>query len=94
MGMVISRVLVFTIRLRHDAAILVMGSRPDATAACQLIGTDAEIDSRLIVTLDPGIEVISQNAESKLPSLDECSRYHWRIKSPDADPFMIVRPKA
>ncbi|GLI95403.1 hypothetical protein [Methylocystis echinoides] len=83
---------IFTIRPRHDGAILVMGSRPDATAPCQLIGTDAEIDGRLTVTLDPGIEVISQNAQSKLPTFDARSRYHWRIKSPDADPFIIVKP--
>ncbi len=84
---------VFTIRPRHDGAILVMGSRPDETAPCQLLGTDAEIDGRLIVTLDPDIEVISHNAQSKLPSRDVYSRYQWRIKSPDADPFMIAHPK-
>jgi hypothetical protein len=44
------------------------------------------------VTLDPGVEVISQNAQSKLATLDAHSRYQWRIKSPDADPFMIVKP--
>ena len=83
---------VFTIRPRHDGAILIMGSRPNATAPCQLLGTDAEIDGRLIVTLDPGIEVISHNAQSQLPSRGQRNRYQWRIKSPDADPFMIIQP--
>lgn len=81
----------FTIRPRHDDAILVVGSRPDGTAPCQLIGTDAEIDGRLIVTLDHGIEVVSHNAQSQLPSRGQHNRYQWRIKSPDADPFMIAQ---
>ncbi len=83
---------VFTIRPRNDGATRVMGSRPNETAPCQLIGTDAEIDGELVVTLDPGIEVISHNAQSTLPNQHARSRYHWRIKSPDADPLMIVRP--
>ena len=67
-------------------------SRPDATAPCQLTGTDAEIDGQLIVRLDTGVTVISHNAQSRVSFTDPLSGYEWRIKSPDDDPFMVVQP--
>ena len=82
----------FSIRPRLDGAIIIIGSRPDATAPCQLTGTDAEIDGRLIVRLDTGVTVISHNAQSRVSLTDPLSGYEWRIKSPDDDPFMIVQP--
>ena len=84
---------VFTIRPRHDGGIIIIGSRPDATGPCQLAGTDAEIDGRLIVTLDSGVEATSHNAQSRLPSRGGRCRYQWRIKSPDADPFIVAQPQ-
>lgn len=83
---------VFSIRPRFDGAIVIIGSRPDANAPCQLMGTDAEIDGRLIVRLDKGVTVISHNAQSTLSNAGPFSGYQWRIKSPDDDPFMIVHP--
>ena len=83
---------IFSIRPQPNGAIMIAGSRPDATAPCQLIGTEAEIDGRLIVTLERGATVLNHNAENKLSALDHFSEYHWRIKSPDADPFMTVLP--
>jgi hypothetical protein len=83
---------VFSIRPRSDGAIIIIGSRPDAMAPCQLTGTDAEIDGRLIVTLERGVNVVSHNAQSRVSIVDPLSGYEWRIKSPDDDPFMIVQP--
>ncbi|MGZ9104070.1 MAG: hypothetical protein ACXW3Y_14545 [Rhodoplanes sp.] len=83
---------VFSIRPQPDGTILIGGSRPSATAPCQLVGTDAEIDGRLTVTLERGIDVLKHNAQSTLSTLDHFEGYHWRIKSPDADPVMIVQP--
>ena len=83
---------VFSIRPQPNGAIMIAGSRPDATAPCQLIGTEAEIDGRLIVTLERGVTVLNHNAENNLATLDHFGEYHWRIKSPDADPFMTVLP--
>ncbi len=83
---------VFSIRPQPDGTILIGGSRPGATAPCQLVGTDAEIDGRLTVTLEKGIKVLGHNAQTKLSTLDHFGGYQWRIKSPDADPFIIVRP--
>ena len=83
---------VFSIRPQPNGAIMIAGSRPDATAPCQLIGTEAEIDGRLIVTLERGVTVLNHNAENNLATIDRFGEYHWRIKSPDADPFMTVLP--
>ena len=83
---------VFSIRPQPDGTILIGGSRPGATAPCQLVGTDAEIDGRLTVTLERGVTVLNHNAENNPATLDHFGEYHWRIKSPDADPFMTVLP--
>jgi len=83
---------VFSIRPQRDASIVISGSRPDASAPCQLIGTDAEIDGRLIVTLERGVNVLKHNAQIIPAPPEGFGAYQWRIKSPDADPFMIVRP--
>lgn len=83
---------IFSIRPLQNGTIMIAGSRPDATAPCQLIGTEAEIDGRLIVTLERGATVLNHNAENKLSTIDHFGEYHWRIKSPDADPFMTVLP--
>ena len=83
---------VFSIRVQQNGAIMVAGSRLDATAPCQLIGTEVEIDGRLIVTLERGVTVLNHNAENNPATLDRFGEYHWRIKSPDADPFMTVLP--
>ncbi|WP_148043009.1 hypothetical protein [Methylocystis hirsuta] len=82
---------VFSIRPQPDGAILIGGSRPGATAPCQLVGTDAEIDGRLTVTLGKGIKVLGHNAQIKLSNLDHFGGRQWRIRSPDSYPFMIVQ---
>ncbi len=83
---------VFSIRPQPDGAIAIGGSRPNATAPCQLTGTDAQIDGTLIVALHRGVAVLKHNAQSKLSADGLFAGYQWRIKSPDTDPFMIVRP--
>jgi hypothetical protein len=83
---------VFSIIPQRDGAILIRGSRPDATAPCQLIGTDAEIDGLLTVTLEPGVLVLDHNAQGKVSTPEPFGGYQWRIRSPDADPFILVRP--
>ena len=83
---------VFSIRPRPDGAIAISGSRPDANAPCQLAGTTAKIDGTLVVMLDRGVHVREHNAQSKRSIHGLFDGYRWRIKSPDADPFMIVQP--
>jgi hypothetical protein len=83
---------VFSIRPQPDGSIVISASRPDASAPCQLIGTDAEIDGMLAVRLEEGVEVLKHNAQMAPSAPTGFGPYHWRIKSPDADPFIIVRP--
>jgi hypothetical protein len=83
---------VFSIRPQSNGDIAIGGSRPCATAPCQLTGTDAQIDGTLIVALDKCINVLKHNAQSKPSAHGLFSEYEWHIKSPDADPFIIVRP--
>lgn len=82
---------VFCIQPQADGAIVIGGSRPDANAPCQLSGTDAEIDGRLTVRLEKGVNVVKHNAQTKRSNLNHFLVYQWRIKSPDADPFMVVQ---
>lgn len=83
---------VFSIRPQPDGTICIGASRPDATAPCQLLGTDAEIDGRLNVTIEKGVSVLAHNAARDSSTPDARVEHHWRIKSPDDDPFMVVRP--
>ena len=83
---------VFSIRPQPDGSIIISASRPDASAPCQLIGTDAEIDGKLAVRLAEAVEVLEHNAQIAPSSPAGLGAFQWRIKSPDADPFMIVRP--
>jgi len=82
---------VFSVRPQVDGAIVIRGSRPDPSSACQLVGTDAEIDGELIVTLERGVKMLNHNAQNKLRAKDLSTVYTWRIKSPDADPLIVVR---
>jgi hypothetical protein len=84
---------VFSIRPKADGSIVVGASRPDHTAPCQLAGTGAEIDGRLVVTVDNGVQVLSHNAEAQSSARGDNGGYTWNIKSPDLDPCIIVRPK-
>ena len=82
---------VFSIRPQPDGSIVISGSRPNASAPCQLTGTDAEIDGKLVVKLERGVNALKHNAHI-IPSPSEGpGAYQWRIKSPDADPFIIAR---
>jgi len=84
---------VFSIRPQFDGAIKIGASRPDATAPCQLTGTRAKIEGALTVTVDRRVALIQHNAQSKMLGRGALDEYRWRIKSPDADPLIIVRPR-
>jgi hypothetical protein len=81
----------FSIRAHSDGAIEI-AFRPDAAAQCQLAGADAAIDGRLSVILDRGVKVLSHNGKHRLATHGLPGGYEWTIKSPGADPFIIVQP--
>ncbi len=79
-----------SIRPQADGTTVIRGSRPDASAPCQLIGTDAEISGELTVTLEEGAKALHHNAQSQPPTKDSSTRYIWRIKSPEDDAWIVV----
>ncbi len=81
---------VFNVRPRPDGSIAISGSRPDPSAPCQLLGTDAQIEGELIVTLDRQVRVLTHNAQNIMHTKALSTDYIWRIKSPDADPLIVV----
>jgi hypothetical protein len=83
---------VFSIRPKPDGSIVVGASRPDHSGPCQLAGTEAQIDGTLVVTVDRGVEVLSHNAQGQLSTGGVFGGYTWSIKSPNADPFLVIRP--
>jgi hypothetical protein len=82
---------VFSIRPRSDGSIVVGASRPDHSGPCRLAGADAEIDGKLSVTVDSGVEVLNHNAQASSSARGE-SAYTWSIKSPDLEPVLVIRP--
>ncbi len=80
----------FSIRPQHDGSIVVGAFRPDSTSPCQLAGSDAEIDGRLNVTVDRGVKVLQHNALANQSTHEPVFR--WCIKSPDADPRIVLQP--
>ena len=84
---------VFSITPQRDGAIQIGAFHSDAAAQRRFTESGAKINGALTVTVDRGVKVLRHNAPTK-PSVNGLfARYKWRIKSPDADPFMIVRPE-
>ncbi len=83
---------VFSITPQLDGAIEIGAFHSDAIAQHRFTESGAKINGTLTVTVDRGVKVLRHNAPTK-PSVDGLfARYKWQIKSPDADPFIIVRP--
>jgi hypothetical protein len=83
---------VFSITPQLDGAIEIGAFHSDALAQRRFTESGAKINGALNVEVDIGVKVLRHNAPTK-PSINgSFAGYNWQIKSPDADPFMIVRP--
>ena len=83
---------VFSITPQLDGAIEIGAFHSDAVAQRRFTESGAKINGALNVEVDIGVKVLRHNAPTK-PSINgSFAGYNWQIKSPDADPFMIVRP--
>jgi hypothetical protein len=83
---------VFSVTPQLDGAIEIGAFHSDAIAQRRFIESGAKVNGTLAVTVDRGVKVLRHNAPTK-PSVNGFfAAYKWRIMSPDADPFMIVRP--
>ncbi len=82
---------VISIKPQLDGLIVVAASPYDPAAPYQLGGTDAEIDGTLVVLVDSRVEVVQHNgSESHMKS--ETVSFRWVIKSPYANPRIVLRP--
>jgi hypothetical protein len=83
---------VFSITPQLDGAIEIGAFHSDALPQRRFTESGAKINGALNVEVDIGVKVLRHNAPTK-PSINgSFAGYNWQIKSPDADPFMIVRP--
>ena len=73
----------------HVFAVNTMGPMRVSEAFVEHV---ARSDGKLIVTLERGVQVRKHNAQVIPSPLDDFGAYQWRIKSPDADPFIVVLP--
>ena len=58
----------------------------------ELKSMGAKIDGNLTVSVAKGVKVLKHNAQSEPKVFGLFGGYKWEIKSPDADPFIVVQP--
>jgi len=75
-----------------DGTIAVSGTRPSKKNLEDLNSVGAKIDGSLSVSLARGLTVVRHNAQSEPSFWGLIGTYKWEIKSPDADPLIVVRP--
>lgn len=83
---------VFAILPQPNRTVTVTGIRPKAEDLQQLNSIGAKIDGTLSVSVANGVKVIRHNAESEPTLFGLIGAYKWQIKSPAADPMIIVQP--
>jgi hypothetical protein len=76
----------------QDHTVTVTGIRPSAEDIQQLNSIGAKIDGTLSVSVASGVKVIRQNAQVEPSLLGLVGAYRWQIKSPGANPVIVVQP--
>lgn len=89
----ISRELKIVSVLRQpDGTIVVAGTRPSKQELEDLNSVGAKIDGTLSVSVASGATVVRHNAQSEPFLWGLIGTYKWEIKSPGAEPVIVVRP--
>lgn len=83
---------VFSITPKPDGTIEIGAFHSDAIAQRKFTESGARINGTLNVTVERGVKVLKHNAQTIAPAPGHCGVYNGWIKSPDADPFIIVQP--
>lgn len=81
----------FAIVPQTNRTITVTGIRPKAEDIQQLNEIGAKIDGNLSVSLANGVNVLKHNAESTPSFFGLFGAYKWQVKSPAADPVIVVQ---
>ena len=82
---------IFSIRPQADGKIEMRSSRPDVKALEEPKTAGAKVDGTLQISVAFGVQVLEQNADSTPWLYGLWGAYSWRIKSPGANPLMIVQ---
>jgi hypothetical protein len=84
----------FAILPQADRTVTVTAVRPSAEDVQQLNSIGAKIEGALSVSVANGVQVVKHNAESEPIFFGLFGAYKWQIKSPSADPVIVVKPSS
>lgn len=82
----------FAVIPQADRSIVVAAVRPSQDDIRQLDSIGAKIEGTLTVDVANGVQVVRHNAESAPTFFGLIGAYRWKIKSPNADPMIVVKP--
>jgi len=82
----------FAILPQADRTVTVTAVRPSQEDIQQLNSIGAKIAGTLSVSVANGVQVVRHNAESEPTLFGLLGAYRWQIKSPNADPVIVVKP--
>ncbi len=81
----------FSITPRLDGAIAIGAFYSDTAAQRKFMASGAEIDGTLNVIVEEGVTVLRHNAPNEPLRHGLFEEYSWRIRSYDADPWIIIQ---
>jgi Type II secretion system (T2SS), protein G len=82
----------FDVVPQPDGTVAISAVRPDKKTLEQLASIGATIEGTLSVSVARGATVVKHNAESTPVAFGLFGDYKWQIKSPAANPFIVIRP--
>lgn len=83
---------IFSVLPQNDGSLLIGALRPNSQVLRDFSAIGGKIDGTLSVSVASGVKVLKHNAQSEPSFYGYLGSYRWRIKSPDADPLILVRP--
>jgi hypothetical protein len=84
----------FAVLPQADRTVTITAVRPSQDAIQQLNSIGAKIEGTLSVSVASGVQVVRHNAESEPVFFGLFGAYKWQIKSPNADPMIVVKPSS
>ena len=85
---------IFAVLPQADRTVTVTAVRPSQKDIQQLNSIGAKIEGTLSVSVANGVQVVRHNADSVPTFFGLFGAYKWQIKSPNADPVIVVKPSS
>lgn len=83
---------IFAVQPQKNGTVKITAVRPSKKDLNELKSIGAKIDGNLTVSVAKGVKVLKHNAQSEPKVFGFFGGYKWEIKSPEADPFIVVQP--